>query len=237
MNIKRASGFCLLALFCFFTAGCFTLEQEIFLNADGSGELVLHISLPDFPEEMRSAPMGPKKTPEEGLEGFKKNLMTGLPATIKVKEVKEVKQNGAHGFYAIFQFKDIKDVEAVLASFGKSSVKEGEMASDSEWTLQLSKQGAKTVFTEKFFADMSEKKQEKPAAAQDKKASEGSKELEEQLKPLILSMIKMRFVLHAPAQISESNADIVLNGRTAVWDASLVTFLKNKKPIEMRVVF
>jgi hypothetical protein len=66
---------------------------------------------------------------------------------------------------------------------------------------------------------------------------------------LVSSMLKMRFVLHAPKNITETNADIVLNGKIAVWNASLGAFvpdltalvtdkkLLEKKPIEMKVTY
>ena len=44
-------------------SGCFSIEQEIFLNADGSGELVVFISLPDLPEKMGGAELTAKKSP------------------------------------------------------------------------------------------------------------------------------------------------------------------------------
>jgi hypothetical protein len=53
----------------------------------------------------------------------------------------------------------------------------------------------------------------------------------------MLSMVKMRFVLHTATPIVESNADVIMNGNTAVWDCSLAAFLKNKKPIEMKATY
>jgi hypothetical protein len=61
--------------------------------------------------------------------------------------------------------------------------------------------------------------------------------MEEQFKPLILSIVRMRFVLHTPTPITESNADIVLNSNTAVWNCSLAAFSKDKKAIEMKASF
>lgn len=43
--------------------------------------------------------------------------------------------------------------------------------------------------------------------------------------------------MHAPKNISETNADIVLNGKTAIWDASFGAFIKEKKPIEMKLTY
>ena len=44
-------------------------------------------------------------------------------------------------------------------------------------------------------------------------------------------------MLHTPTPITDSNADIVLNGKTAVWNCSLAAFSKEKKAIEMKACF
>jgi hypothetical protein len=250
MKIKSVMVLSFIAITTLFASGCFSIEQEIFLNPDGSGELVLHVSLPDFPEIMKNPPPGAKGDPEQTLQKFKTDLTSGLPPELKLKEIKEVRQNGAYGFYAVFQFKQLKDVEAVLQNFGKQGLKGGEISGDTppQWTLRASKQGNVTAFTQSILVDLSSpKKEEKPAAEKPKddsakpqepvKQADEFNQLQEQLEPLILSMIKMRFVLHAPSPIADSNADIVLNGKTVVWNCSLVAFLKNKKPIEMKASF
>src|SRR5262249_53078730 len=71
----------------------------------------------------------------------------------------------------------------------------------------------------------------------DDKAPDGMNNLEEQLTPLLLSLMRMRFTLHAPAAISNSNADIVINGNTAIWNCSLSRFAKDKTPIEMKASY
>lgn len=250
MNKHRCLGLCLILVLSAATSACFSIEQEIFLSADGSGELVLHVSLPDLPEDMMNAQPGAKTSPQDSLKKFQTDVVTNLPPTVKLKEVKEVHQNGAQGFYAVFQFKTVKDVEALLANFGKSSLKEGDLGGKdaSVWTLQTTKTETKTAFVQQFYMDLTEKKGDKKEAAKEPGAAEakpgepekegaGSNELGEQLKPVILSLIKMRFVLHAPAPITDSNADIVMNRNTAMWDCSLAAFLKSKKPIEMKASY
>ncbi|NOT63504.1 MAG: hypothetical protein HOP19_25110, partial [Acidobacteria bacterium] len=59
----------------------------------------------------------------------------------------------------------------------------------------------------------------------------------ENLEGLMLAIIKFRFVLHTPTPIKESNADFVINGKSALWDCSLAAFAKEKKPIEMKATF
>jgi hypothetical protein len=41
MRPKHIAGCALIIASCFFVTGCFSIEQEIFLNADGSGDLVV----------------------------------------------------------------------------------------------------------------------------------------------------------------------------------------------------
>jgi hypothetical protein len=60
---------------------------------------------------------------------------------------------------------------------------------------------------------------------------------EETINMIFSSLFKLRFVLHAPKKITETNADIVLNGNIAVWNASFGAFVKEKKPIEMKVAY
>lgn len=247
MIIKRVLGSAIVAVCCLFSTACFSIEQEVFLNADGSGQLVVFISLPDLPEKM-SAEVASKKSPADTLAEFKKELTTALPHTVKLKEAKEVKQNGVQSIYAVFEFNQLGDIQRVLSNFGKGSLKEGEFGSDPQWSLEIQKRGNKTYYSQKFLLDVDAKskveakaelktgeksQQAKPSPEEDK----ASKEMEEQLKPLILSIIRMRFVLHTPSPITDSNADIVLNQTTAVWNCSLAAFSKEKKPIEMKASF
>jgi hypothetical protein len=248
MNRKRIIGLCLMFLGCSIMSGCITIEQEIFLNADGSGEMVMYLSLPDLPEDMSKQAPG-KKTPEEELAKMKQELTAQMPATLKLKEIKEVRQNGVRGIYAVMQFKQLKDVEGLLANFGKSTVKESEFGDGALWSIAVERAGDKNLFTQKFLMTMEDKKkaakpadknaEAKPGEAKpsDDKAAEGMQDFEEQLKPLILSLMRLRFTLHTPAPITSSNADMVLNGNTAVWNCSLSKFAKEKTPIEMKASF
>jgi hypothetical protein len=206
--------------------GCISIDQEIFLNADGSGDVAIIISLPDLPEKMAGAELTTKKSPADTLAEFKKELTTALPTTISLTEAKEVKQNGVASIYAVFHFKQV-----------------GDIGSAPQWSLQIEKKDNKSQYTQKFVMDVDSKakaevKTGKPGEKeQPAEESKGSSEMEEQLKPLLLSIIRMRFVLHTPSVISDTNADIVLGGKTAVWNCSLAAFAKDKKPIEMKATF
>jgi hypothetical protein len=248
MRPKHIAGYGVILACCLFATGCFSIEQEIFLNADGSGDLVVFISLPDFPEKMGGLEMTSKKTPVDALAEFKKELTSAVPATVTLKGAKEVKQNGVQSLYAVLHFSKLDDIQRVLANFGKDSLKDGDIGSAPQWSLQSEKKGNKTFYTQRFFLDVDGKaKAEVKAEAtvngktqEQKKSPEedkASKEMEEQFKPLLLSIVRMRFVLHAPSPITDSNADIVLNGNTAVWNCSLAAFSKDKKPIEMKASF
>lgn len=240
MNIKRFMGFCLVLLFCFVASGCISIEQEIYLNADGSGEMALYISVPDLPDELTSSAgdMGQGKNPVMEVEKFKKSITTEMPATVKMKEFKEVRQNGSRGFYVVVQFKDIKDLNKIYANLGKEGLQAPDMQGKSDWTVGLEKNAGKSTYTGKFLIDLDDKKKEtekKDAAADPDQPN--FDEFGEKLSMLLLSTVKMRFVLHTPSPISETNADIVLREKTAVWNCSLAAFLKDKKPIEMKASF
>jgi hypothetical protein len=60
---------------------------------------------------------------------------------------------------------------------------------------------------------------------------------EKTMNMIVSSLFKLRFILHTPKKIAETNADIVLNGNTAVWNATFGAFAKEKKPIEMKVTY
>jgi hypothetical protein len=242
MNLRRVAGYGIVVACCLFATGCFSIEQEIFLNADGSGELVVFISLPDLPDKMGAVEMTQKKSPVDVLAEFKKELTTALPPTITLKEAKDVKQNGVQSLYAVFHFKQLDDIQRVLANFGKGSLKEGDFGSDPQWSLQVERRNNRTFYTQRFLIDVDGKpkadaKTGKSGEKQNAEQSKESKEMDEALKPFILSIIRMRFVLHAPSPIADSNADIVLNGTTAVWNCSLAAFSKDKRPIEMKASF
>lgn len=242
MNVRRLVCYGLVLACGLLATGCISIDQEIFLNADGSGDVAIMISLPDLPEKMAGAEIT-KKSPADTLAEFKKELTTALPSTISLTEAKEVKQNGVQSIYMVFHFKQLDDVQRVLANFGKGSLKEGDIGSAPQWSLQIEKKDNKSHYSQKFIMDVDSKPKaevktdkpgEKQPAAEEARASN---EMEEQFKPLLLSIIRMRFVLHTPSVISATNADIVLNGKTAVWNCSLAAFSKDKKPIEMKATF
>jgi len=243
MNIKRVAGFGVVLVCCLFANGCFSIEQEIFLNADGSGQVVVFISLPDFPEKMNAVDITQKKNPADALAEFKKELTATLPPTLTLKEAKDVKQNGVQSLYAVFEFKRLDDVQKLLANFGKGSLKEGDIGSDPQWSLRVEKRDNRTFYTQKFMLDVDSKAKaevkttSKTGDKEKPEETKESKEMDEALKPLLLSIIRMRFVLHTPTAITDSNADIVLNGHTAVWNCSLAAFAKDKRPIEMKASY
>ncbi len=281
------------AALCLLTSGCFSIEQEIFLEADGSGDLVIFVSMPDIPEAMKKNATGPQQDPQKLLDEVKQKFATELPPALKLKEAKEVRRNGAAAYYIVLHFNQLKDVDSMLDKFSKESLSEkGQGQSpatkdESLWKIQLEKAGDRTVITQHFYADfagaMGMGKPESAKAQSDspppvkpqpsvtpksgsRQASEGTtrrtaratkpaaaKEenpfesmtgdpmkglMDEEMMSTMLSLIfKLRFVLHAPNKITETNADIVLGGKTAIWNASFGAFVNEKKPIEMKVTF
>lgn len=251
MQIRRIIAFAFLLAGCLLLSGCFSIEQEVFLNTDGSGEFVLHVSLPDFPEELAAlSPAGePGKNPVMEIEEMTKSLTASLPPTVVLKQAKHVKQNGFQGIYMVFQFKKLSDMNAVLTNFGKEGLKKNDLKTKPDWSVALEKQGTQSVFTTRFMMDLSDAAKPgdtpaKPAAppkgkkpqTEDQFGAEFEK-LGEQMAGMLMGVIKFRFVLHAPSNITENNADIVLNGNTAVWNCSPAAFASTKKPILMRAGF
>lgn len=242
-RVRRLACCLFITVSAFTAAGCISIDQEIFLNADGSGDVAVIISLPDLPEKMGDAQFNVNKSPAQTLADFKKELTTALPGTITLTEAKEVKQNGVQSIYAVFHFKQLDDIQRVLANFGKGSLKDGDIGSAPEWSIKIEKKDNKNVYLQRFIMDVDTKARaevkaskpgEKPQTPDEAKASS---DMDEQFKPLLLSIIRMRFVLHTPSPITDTNADIVLNSKTAVWNCSLAAFAKDKKPIEMKASF
>lgn len=260
MSLKSVGGFLIVLLFCVFSSACFSIEKEIFLNADGSGDLVLHVSMPDLPEDATTGSAGSDKNPLAEIEKFKRDIMTKLPPTMKLREAKQVKHNGMIAFYAVLEFKDLKETEKILSGFGENGLNEFANG-QSEWAIQLDRQPESTSYSERFFINVDESKKNsappaKPSpgakgrATQNKKSPQktpsnnanvnlfgDAKAFDEKMQILALSLVKMRFVLHAPSPIKESNADIVMKDRIAVWNCSLLNFAKDKKPIVMKATF
>jgi len=241
---------CFIAVVCLISTGCISFEEEVFLNQDGSGEFVLQLSMPDLPDSVtKSSPAGGMaKSPQEQVAEMKKQLTAGLKPGVTLEEVKEVRENGSLGFYAIFKFKDVRDIAPALEALGKSNDKKGSLADNSKWSIDLKKVGGKNQFSSSVFYDIKDDKanpSDKPSptadsdngGAQANKNGDFGADLDRQLKPLIMGMIRMRFVLHTPSRISDSNADIVLHGNTAIWNSSMIAFINNKKPIEMRATY
>ena len=244
MALRRAVGTAFILGICLFASGCFTIEQEVFLNADGSGDLVFHLSVPDLPEDItkQASGMGMSKDSGLNIDQLTKEIGATKNPRVKIKEVKSVRQNGVQGVYVIFQFSDLNDMNTALAEIGKSSAKDAELKDQPQWKVGLSKTSTGSVFSSSFFLDLSNDKTGKTAPPkmtdQDAaKPEEPFDKLGEQLTALLSGTMRMRFVLHAPSQITSSNADIILNGRTAVWNCSPTVFLKDKKPVQMKAVF
>src|SRR5262245_20863989 len=125
MNRKTRCATILVAVLCvLLTSGCYSIETEMFLEPDGSGDLVAYISMPNIPEDLKnmtnagSTPNSiPGLDPQKFGEKFKEVLGTDLPPTIKVKEAKNVERHGATVSYVVLHFDQLKDVESLLGKF------------------------------------------------------------------------------------------------------------------------
>ena len=301
MTKKRYLLMLFVALFSLLSAGCIGVEQEIFLQPDGSGDMVMHLSLPDIPEElMKNSPAAGagQPDPKQMIEELKQKFSAGLPPTVQLKEAKEVKRNGAFGFYIVLHFKQLSDLETALDNYSKEGLGDKETApkknDNSYWKIALEKNGNLTTVTQRMFIDFAgamgegllggdkakpsesavneepaPKEKSTPAtstkragkrtgraATQSSKKEPDSPQTPSDMPPDLMkglmegdmmnlmfsSMFKFRFIVHAPKNFTETNADIVLNGNTAIWNASLGAFIgekdsKEKKELQMKVVY
>ncbi|HQR36643.1 MAG TPA: hypothetical protein PLK30_28225 [Blastocatellia bacterium] len=303
MTKKTYLAMLLIMLLSLLSAGCISVEQEIFLESDGSGDMVMHLSLPDIPEElMKNSPAASagamQPDPKQMIEELKQKFSAGLPPTVQLKEAKEVKRNGAFGYYIVLHFKQLSDLESALDSFSKEGLgeqKPGEpqKANNSYWKVAQEKRGNLTVITQRMFIDLADAFDSKsPEANKEKPAEPAAAPIEPAPAPkappkqratkrtgrasasapekaedppspppadmsadfmkgmfegqmmgmLLSSLFKFRFIVHAPRNFTETNADIVLGGKTAIWNASFGAFMdeknpKEKKVLEMKVIY
>jgi hypothetical protein len=268
MNPKTLFAPIFVIVLCLLSSGCISIEQEIFLEPDGSGDLVIHISMPDIPEAMKkNAPPSPQD-PQKLIDDLKQKIATELPPTITLKEAKQIQRNGSIAYYMVAHFKRLDDVNSMLGKFSKESLSKTDSKDGSLWNVQLRKSGDLTVITQSFFADLTGALETgKPAGEKNLGfVPEPNKEAKVEISPeagpkqenplegmavdpmkglldpdtmnmIASSLFKLRFIVHAPKKITETNADILLNGNTAVWNATFGAFVKEKKPIEMKVSY
>jgi hypothetical protein len=293
MNRKTCFAPIFVVVLCLLTSGCFSIEQEVFLEPDGSGDLVIYFSMPDLPEEMKKNAPGPQQDPQKLFDNIKQKFATELPPAITLKDLKQVRRSGAIAYYIVLHFNQLDDVDSLLDKLSKESLSEKGQAQspaskdESMWKIRLEKDGDLTVVTQRFYADIigamgldmpssakapsdpslpiesqasvKPKSTSKPASKRNaSRTARGVKPVapkeenpfesmaeghmkglmdEEAINMIFSSLFKLRFVLHAPKKITETNADIVLNGNIAVWNASFGAFVKEKKPIEMKVAY
>jgi hypothetical protein len=283
MNGKTWFGPIFVMVLCLMTSGCISIEQEIFLEPDGSGDLVINISMPDLPEAIKKNTPPSPQDPQKMFNDIKQKFAAEMPPTIKLKEAKEIQRNGAIAYYMVVHFNRLDDVTSMLSKFSKDGLnKNPGSKDDSLWNVRLEKAGDLTVISQSFYADMTEAPETdkrpiekvvdvvtevkvppesapKPAAKKPtRQPARGAKPAapkeennfqtmgnpgmnglmdEETINKIVSSLFKLRFVLHTPKTIAETNADIVLNGNTAIWNATFGAFVKDKKPIEMKVTY
>jgi hypothetical protein len=286
--MKRKTWFTpiFIIVLCLLTSGCVNIEQEIFLEPDGSGDMVFYFSMPDIPipEEMKKSAMAPPQNLQNLIDLLKQNFANDLPPTIKLKDAKQIQRNGANAYYLIMHFEKLDDINSILNRYGKDNAnKQGQAQpldskAKSFWKIQQEKAGDQNVITQSFYVDMAEmlaaakapsekapstvpspksetqgsvtpestpKPSDKentggaPGAPKESNPFESVKDmLDEQTMNMLLSIfLKQRFVLHTPKKITATNADIVLNGNIAVWNATFAAFTGEKKPIEMKVSY
>jgi hypothetical protein len=244
------------------SAGCITFEHEIFLNEDGSGTYVLHLAAPKASgDELGAAPPGGDAG--DLMEKIKKGLKESHINGISPKSVKSVAKRGLEGFYMIFEFNDVRGIGDMFKELGaledEEEGKEGKTATQAkgeagkggkknrqeeiDWKMELKKKGKKTHFVSTYLMPGLQKPGEGEKKQNDEEKKAGSEDMPDspfggmgEMMDMVMGTARVRFVLHAPSDISESNADIVIGGQ-AVWEASLSMFMERKAQMKMKAVF
>lgn len=235
-HIHNALAVCFLFFCALFLSGCFTIEQEIFLKEDGSGTFLIHITLPNPPKKEGEVAK-PEEDPEKIMEEIKKGMDELKITGLTVKEVKEVSKNDLAQIYLVFEFQDIKTLIPALKKLEETGNKKADKKEDMNiaWTLDLKKSGAQTTFLSTYaFAFKPEKKDEKKEKT---KEEEEWEKMAEDMMMTMLSMAKVRFVLHAPKDFVKTNADMTV-GNQAVWEGAMSSFIgKTPKPLQMEATY
>ncbi len=236
-HVQRLFAVCFLFVCAVFLSGCFTIEQEIFLKEDGSGTFLIHITMPNPPKK-EGEPAKPEEDPEKIMSEIKTGMDELKITGLKVKDVKEVSKNDLAQIYIVFEFQDIKTLIPALKKLEETGNKKAEKKEDMDisWTLDLKKDGAQTTFLSTYaFAFKPEQK--KDAKKEKTKEEEEWEKMAEDMMTTMLSMAKVRFVLHAPKDFIKTNADMTV-GNQAVWEGAMSSFVgKSPKPLQMEATY
>lgn len=231
--------FAALCFIVFLCSGCFTIEHEIFLKDDGSGTFIMHITMPNPPKK-EGEPVKPDEDPKQIMKDIKESMDKLNVKGLTLKDVKLIEKNDLAQIYIMSEFQDIKTLVPALKQLSeagnKNSQKKGENEEmDMDWKVDLKKDNGKTAFTSSYtFAFKPEKKEEKKTKT--KEDEEWGKMAEDMLTTM-LSMAKVRFVIHAPKDFTQTNADMTF-GSQAVWESALSSFIgKSPKPLEMEASY
>src|SRR5262245_16859093 len=159
MNRKTCFALIFVSVLCLLTSACFNIEQEIFLEPDGSGEMVIYFSMPDFPEAVKKKTPGSQQDPQKLIDEFRQKFPTELPSGISLKEVKEIQRHGAIAYYVVLHFNQLSDVDSMIDAFLKNLRKEAKAPStalkeDFFLKIKQEKDGDLTVITQRFYADI-----------------------------------------------------------------------------------
>lgn len=216
-------------------SGCFTIEHEIFLKNDGSGTFIMHITMPNPPKK-EGETVKPQEDPEQIMKDIKTALNEIKVTGLTVKDVKEIEKNDLGQIYIVFEFQDIKTLVPALQKLNEAGNKESKQKDEMkmDWLIDLKKDGDKTKFASSYaFEFKPEKKNEKKEKT---KEDEEWEKMAQDMLTTMLSMAKVRFVLHAPKDFTQTNADITF-GSQAVWESSLSAFMQKGKKLEMEASY
>ncbi len=236
IKFARLLTVCVSLCFCaLMFSGCFTIEHEIFLKDNGSGTFIIHITMPNPPKK-EGEPAKPEEDPAQTMKDVKAAMDTLKVEGLTVKDMKLIEKNDLGQIYLVFEFQDIKTLIPALKKLNEAGNKESKQKDqvDMDWQLELKKEGGTTHFTSSYaFTFQPEQKEKKPAKT---KEDEDMEKMAEDMLTTMLSMAKVRFVLHAPKDFVSTNADITF-GNQAVWESSLSAFIGKGRKLEMEASY
>jgi len=229
----------LLPFFAIFFVGCLEIEEITQLTPNGSAELALRISLPDFPAAKKKG--GPSKS-----EAIEENIEDAIQVRpLKGIELLDREEKNVYGL-KVFTLKVRADKLARITSLysamkgkgkekkkskGKEKDKKSRDAMDQLFTktpFKVKRKENRILITRSFVPLPPEKKKGKKAHEKEQKKDNLSQELEE----TFMNMVRITFEFRSPTKVLDSNAQY-FDGQELRWETTLGYLVKN--PLEMRI--
>jgi hypothetical protein len=213
----------LLALTALCCTSCFNIEEEIYLNRDGSGRYAISVDMSAM-MEMMSAFMSQEESGETDMFGSLDSTLEAQASALRgmagISNVSHSREEAR--FKLLFDFRDVSTLNRALQETQGASEQTGGLLQNSNFT-----------WTPKSFE----------RAAVDMKANMENAEIDEQsmeMARMFLADAKYKTILHLPGSAKKmTNKDAVISAdkRTVTFDATFLDLLDGKVQIGNKVSF